>query len=132
MTKKEENKKTTPRKRIVVKKDSQKKSELWSSIQNQLLDFGSVLLKKGITNLAVAKINETEVEIQKVVEEKIQKHSKKIIKTLIKTIAIIFAASFLSYGVLELILNSLNLLEYQNLIFGLIFTVVALLVNSKK
>ncbi|HIP21624.1 MAG TPA: hypothetical protein EYG72_01580 [Candidatus Pacebacteria bacterium] len=82
--------------------------------------------------MALAKIDDTEEKITKVVEEKIQKYSAKIIKTLIKTIAIIFAASFISYGLLEIILKSNNLSDYTNLIFGLIFGLVAFIVNTKK
>jgi hypothetical protein len=89
-------------------------------------------LKKGITNMALAKIDDTEEKITKVVEEKIQKHSAKIVKTLIKTVAIILAASFITYGILEIILRVLNLSDYTNLIFGLIFGIVALIVNTKK
>jgi len=132
MTKKEENKKTESKAKKTTQNTSNKKSEFWVALQSQLLDFGTLALKKGITNMALAKIDDTEEKITKVVEEKIQKYSAKIIKTLIKTIAIIFAASFISYGLLEIILKSNNLSDYTNLIFGLIFGLVAFIVNTKK
>ena len=132
MTKKEENKKTEKKIKKISQKSSNKKSEFWVALQSQLLDFGTLALKKGIANMAIAKIDDTEEKITKVIEEKIQKHSAKIIKTLIKTIAIIFAASFISYGLLEIILKSNNLSDYTNLIFGLIFGLVAFIVNTKK
>ena len=112
-------------------KNNKRKSEFWKLLQEQLIEFGTLALKKGVTNLAISKINETETEIQKVVEEKIQKHSKRIIKTLIKILSYIIAVSFLSYGILEIILKNLNLELYTNLIFGLIFLIVALIINNK-
>lgn len=129
MTKKEENKKTDSKESN--NKSSEKKSEFWVALQNQLLDFGTLALKKGITNMALTKIDDTEEKITKVVEEKIQKHSAKIIRTMIKVISIIIATSFISYGILELILGGLNYSEYTNLIFGIIFLIIALIVNKK-
>jgi uncharacterized membrane protein len=82
--------------------------------------------------MALSKIDDTEEKITKVVEEKIQKHSAKIVKTLIKTISIILAVSFVTYGILEIILRALDLSNYTNLIFGLIFGTVAFIVNLKK
>ncbi len=128
--KKEETKKTSNKK--VGQKKTTQKSEFWVALQNQLLDFGTLVLKKGITNMAISKIDDTEEKITKVVEEKIQRHSKKIIKTFIKIFSYIIAASFISYGILDLILIKLNLSEYQNLFFGLIFLAVALLINQKE
>jgi len=128
-TKKEETKKTSTKKTETKKN---KAGEFWKLAQDQLLNLGTEILKKGVTNLAISKINDTEVEIQKVVEEKIQKHSKKIIKTFIKIFSYIVAGTFLSYGILEIILSKYNLSEYQNLFFGLTFLVVALIVNNKE
>jgi len=124
MTKKEENK--------GQKKEKNKMSEFLKLLQEQLIDFGTLALKKGITNLAVSKINDTEAEIQKVVEEKIQKHSKKIIKTIIKIFSYIVSVAFISYGALDIVLKNLSYGDYTNLIFGIIFLVVALIINIKK
>jgi len=46
MVKKNENKKTGTKK--TTQKSSEKKSEFWVALQNQLLDFGTIALKKGI------------------------------------------------------------------------------------
>jgi len=132
MTKKEENKKTESKAKKTTQNTSNKKSEFWVALQSQLLDFGTLALKKGITNMALAKIDDTEEKITKVVEEKIQKHSAKIIKTLIKTISIIIAVSFISYGIIELIMRSFENEHYTNLVFGTIFLFVSLVVNNKK
>jgi len=60
MTKKEENKKTEKKIKKISQKSSNKKSEFWVALQSQLLDFGTLALKKGIANMAIAKIDDTE------------------------------------------------------------------------
>jgi hypothetical protein len=92
-----------------------------------LIDFGTIALKKGITNMAVAQIDDTEKKIKEVLDQKFKTYKNKTIKIVSYGIAF----SFLSYGILEIILKNLDLTDYTNVIFGGIFLVVALIINDK-
>lgn len=79
------------------KTENQKKSAFFKALQNQLFEFGTLALKKGIVNLAISKIDNTEEKIKSIVDEKIKAYKNSVVKI----ISFIIAGLFLSYGLLE-------------------------------
>jgi hypothetical protein len=67
-----------------------------------LIDFGTIALKKGITNMAIAKIDDTEEKVKEVLDQKFRTYKSKAIRI----VSFGIAFSFLSYGVLELLLRN--------------------------
>ncbi len=109
-------------------KIEKKKKIFFNTLVSKLLDLGTDVLKDGFTNFAVSQIDNTEEEIKKVLDQKFQSYKKKMLKFISFGIAL----SFISYGLLSLIMSFLNLEKFTNLIFGIIFLIIALVVNERK
>ncbi len=125
-------KKSSGRKRAEKKeseknKKGKKRREFFEVLENRLLDFGEVLLKKGLASLAISQINNTEEKIKKELEEKFKKYQNK----LFKNTALFVAGIFISYGAFSLLMFKLEMTEYTNLAFGGIFLLAYLLLNLK-
>ena len=100
MTKTKEEKKENKRSEEKSKRRSsknKKRKEFFEILENKVLDFGEVLLKKGLASLAISQINNTEDKIKEELEKKFKKYQNKIFKTLSLAVAL----SFLFYGLIS-------------------------------
>jgi hypothetical protein len=73
-------------------------------IEERLLEFGTIALQKGITNLAVAQIDNTEEKIKEVLDQKFKVYKNKVIRGVSFGIAFLF----LFYGIVEAVLKNFN------------------------
>ncbi len=111
----------------MTNKKTNKRQEFFKLLENKFFDLGEKFLKKGVASLAISQINKTEEKIKAELEEKYKKYQKKILKSLF----LIIAASFLFYGILSLIMFKLELAEYTNILFGIIFLALYFIFSIK-
>lgn len=111
----------------VVDEKIKRRKEFFNLLENKIYDFGKNILKSGISSLAISQINNTEEKIKEELEKKYKKYQNKILKN----IFLLLAVSFLAYGILSLTMFKINLSEYTNLIFGLIFLAGYFIFNKK-
>jgi len=123
---KKETKKTA--KKVVEKKINKDNINKFLSLAGEkIVEFGLNALERGVKEYAVEKVNDTSVEIKRVIDQKFKEYKKNFIYFGSLALAVVF----LIYGLLETVLVNFQLEKFTNLIFGFIFLLVALFFRNK-
>ncbi len=105
-----------------------KKRDFWKKVEDKVFDFAERIIEKGVVNYAVGKIEDAEDKIKKEMEKKY----KKYLRNFLKIFSLVIASSFVFYGLLSLLMIKISMAEYTNLVFGLIFLFVYLILSFLK
>jgi hypothetical protein len=106
----------------------EKRNNFFALLEDKLIEFGKVALKNGATAFVKNKIKEAEEKIESEIREKLLGFKKNFLQFLFLTVGFLFVA----YGGFLLLMEKLELSEYSNIIFGILFLSAFLILKLRK
>lgn len=105
-----------------------KRNNFFELLEDKLIDFGKIALKNGAAAFVKNKIKEAEEKIENEIKEKLFEFKNNFLQFLF----LIVGSLFISYGGFLLLMDKLQLSEYSNIIFGILFLLAFLILKLKK